>query len=125
MSNTKEQLRGGSEGRCYGTRQTPDGKERVEMIPLEWAEEVVRARESALLSRVREEVIGGNLSDAEVDDYVGDMLKNSKIAPDAIPEVRTMIILSRVFGINQQKEDSRTKLDQLSKELKNDSSRET
>lgn len=42
------ELREGSEGKFMGTRLTPDGKETVEMIPIEWAVEVIRAREAKI-----------------------------------------------------------------------------
>lgn len=42
-SELKAELRQGSEARHYINRHTPDGKESVEAIPLEWAIEVLLA----------------------------------------------------------------------------------
>lgn len=46
-----EELRQGSEARHMANRVTPDGKELVEMIPLDWAVEVI---EALIASKVEE-----------------------------------------------------------------------
>lgn len=58
QAELRDEMLQGSEVRHYGNRHTPDGAERVEMVPLEWAIEVATAhtnnRINEVLDRLKE-----------------------------------------------------------------------
>ena len=56
LDRVREELRQGSEARHLANRLTPDGKEMVEMIPLEWATEVINSELQNLRQELAREV---------------------------------------------------------------------
>lgn len=61
-----EALRQGSEARHYGNRHTPDGIERVEMIPLGWAIETFTSELTQALKEI-EQVVLSSMADGRYD----------------------------------------------------------
>lgn len=53
----RQELREGSEGRHLINRLTPDGKETVEAVPLDWAIEVCNSKLAAQRQALRDEVL--------------------------------------------------------------------